>query len=1153
MPVACPSCGAENPDAAKFCAECGSALTGSPSLGRKERKYATALFADLVGSTSLAEQQDPEIVQSVVSRTFDRLSQEIERYGGVLEKFMGDAVLALFGVPTSHDDDPERAVRAALEMLAVLSELNHGFAAEGKPVLAMRVGIEAGEALVDLERVAGARDRMITGDSVNVAARLQSAADPGTIVVGPNAYAATKETLEYRPLEPLTLKGKAEPVPAFEAIRLKARARGERPPLGLESRLIGRDEEFSLLSSTFHRAQSEGRPALVTVLGPAGVGKSRLALEFHRHLDRSPERVYWRRGRCLAYGNLSYSALAEAVKAQCDILEDDPPPVVDEKAAQAVEMLFGDRALSPHIQALVGGASGKELGREELFEAWRRFLERMAARYPLALVLEDIHWADEGLLDFVDHLTDWAQGPILILTMARPDLLERRPSWGGGKRNYAAIYLDPLTPDETGAMLDDLLETALPDELKSVVVERSEGNPLFSEEIVRMFIDRGVLRRDKGGWEVAAPIVAVDVPRSIHALIATRLDSLPADEKVTVQDASVAGRVFWLGSVANLSGRSRDDARTVLGRLRIKEIVITRDPPVFSNESEFAFRHALIRDVAYDSLPKALRADKHVMVAEWAEQQAGERREEIAELLATHYTEALRYLDELGETNGRRSGVVTGAFRWARAAGDRAHRLGQSKEATRWFRTAMELAEAAEASRAELASLHESMAEAQWGIESYEGLVGDLQSALDLYCDLGMERDAGRVESRIGLLAFYAGRDEDVLPMMRTALSRLEPLGDTAELARALDQIGTYWWRRGNLEEAEKVLRRSLEISARVGDRVTQGHSLQSLGIVENNKGNVAEGLRLVEEAYELAEDVGDVALRLRVANNLPALLADQEHGVERAIPILREGLELARRTNHTAEIGWLIGTLGDFMWQVGNIAESISLLEESVPYARAVGEAALVGHRLQGAALSHITAGNVEEAERAWEEAEPVMLQNPEPQALRWVPILRAWIRLARGEREGAATELAGAVEEYLAPGKAFDEMPSGAVTLLELVRTLVHLGRTTEAVRYVELFGSTSLNKDRYRLMADWGRALVKSDPSEAKQELESVIERLRKHERRVDIARCMIDVARVQRRFGEDPGHTLARARQILEECGAKLFFVELEAIGRRAAEN
>ena len=388
-----------------------------------------------------------------MGRAFDRLAEEVTRHEGLLEKFMGDAILAVFGVPRAHEDDAERAVNAGMEMQAVLSELNREFEAEGKPQLAMRIGVEAGEVLVDVERASGPRDRMLTGDAVNVAARLQSAADPGRVIVGPTAHEATRAVIEYRELAPLTLKGKAEPVPAWDALRVRARQRGERPELGMEAKLVGRDEELAVLVQTFQRVQADRRPALVTVVGPAGVGKSRLGREFERHIDGLTEFVYWRRGRCMAYGNTAYSALADVVKAQCEIFDDDATEVAWKKVNEAVESLFGDKELAPQIGALVGAGEPGAFSREDLFDAWRRFFERMAARYPVVLVFEDIHWADDALLDFTEYLADWAQGPIMVLTLARPELFENRPAWGGGKRNAVSTFLDPLSADESSAML----------------------------------------------------------------------------------------------------------------------------------------------------------------------------------------------------------------------------------------------------------------------------------------------------------------------------------------------------------------------------------------------------------------------------------------------------------------------------------------------------------------------------------------------------------------------------------------------------------------------------------------------------------------------------------------------------------------------------
>src|SRR6266566_7968588 len=763
----CPRCGEENPERARFCLRCGEPLAETEQR-RRERKYATALFADLVGSTAFAEREDPEVVQSVVGR----------------------------------------AVRAAMEMQAVLSELNRGFAAEGKPTLAMRIGVEAGEILVDVERASGPRDRMLTGDAVNTAARLQAAAEPGQIVVGPSVYASTRGVIEYQTLEPLTLKGKAEPVPAWRTLRIKARTRGERPRLGMEARLVGRDEELAVLKQTFGRVQTDSRPALVTVIGPAGVGKSRLISELERYVEGLPENAYWRRGRCLAYANTAYSALADAVKAQCEIFEDDSAEVAAGKAESAVRDLFGNDSVAPQLRALVGAGETRDMSREELFEAWRRFLERLAARYPLVLVLDDIHWADDGLLDFIDHVADWAQGPIMVVATARAELFEKRPTWGGGKRNATSIYLDPLSAAEGEAMLDDLLPGPVQPELKRTIVERSEGNPLYVEEIVRKLIDDGVLRATEASkWEVARPVAGIDLPRSVQGLIAARLDGLADDEKSVLQDAAVVGRVFWVGALEELTGRPMADVRDALGRLRVKELVVPHEPSSFRDEQEFAFRHGLIRDGAYDSLPKSLRADKHLGIAKWAEDRAGDRAEEIAELIATHEIEAVRYLDELGE---RRPEVERTAFAHAWAAARRTSALSLAAESTRWYREAERLADRLEIPLAERAQLIREHTSASYGPDAVVESERVARRAVEAYKALGDDRGMGWATAHVVMPLMQQGRDEEAEAAGRDAVEALEPVGDSAELAHALHRLGWFLWRRGRGADAEPLLRRAI-------------------------------------------------------------------------------------------------------------------------------------------------------------------------------------------------------------------------------------------------------------------------------------------------------------------------------------------------------
>lgn len=1133
----CPSCGAENPDGAKFCNECAAPLLAERPR-RKERKFATALFADLVGSTTLAEREDPEVVQSIVGRTFDRLADEIARYEGLLEKFMGDAVLAVFGVPRAHEDDAERAVRAALEMHAVLSELNRGFAVEGKPTLEMRIGIEAGEVLVDVERASGPRDRMLTGDAVNTAARLQSAAEPGRTVVGPAVYASTKDVIDYRELEPLTLKGKAEPVPAWQALRIKARTRGERPRLGLESRLVGRDEELAVLKQTLRRVETEGRPALVTIVGPAGVGKSRLVAELERYVEGLPQLVYWRRGRCLAYGNTSYSAFADAIKAQCEIFDDDDAEVAAKKADAAVRELFGDEQVAPQIRTLVGAGEARGVSREDLFEAWRRFLERMAARYPLALVLDDIHWADGGLLDLIEHIADWAQGPIIVIATARAELFETRPTWGGGKRNAASISLDPLSETEGEAMLDDLLPGEIASELRHTIVERSEGNPLYVEEIVRKLIDDGVLRATEASrWEVARSVEDVELPRSIQGLIATRLDGLPEDEKTALQDAAVVGRVFWVGAVAELTGRSVGEVRDALGRLRVKELVLPHEPSSFSDEHEFSFRHNLIRDGAYDSLPKSLRADKHAGVARWAERRAGNRADEIAELIATHQLEALGYLNELGETGERRTELERSAFAWALAAGQRTSALWQRSEATRWFREAERLADALDLAAQDRVALARPHVEASWGTDPIPEIERVVRRAIDAYEAADDAISVGWASGRLVMPLLMQARHDEAEGAGRAALETLEPLGEREELADALHFMGWYLWRRGRGREAEPLLRRAVEMAERVDAPLVHAESTQTLAVCLSQLGRSAESLEMIEEAYRLAKENGEFSNLMRCYNNLPSIVADLGSDLPRAEAVLREGLEVSQRAGAMNHEGWLAGSLGDMLLRLGDLEEAEALQRRAVELAGEMGDEPLRGMRMTALAAVLLFRGKLDEAEKLHRASIPVLNENPEPQSQIFIPMVEGYLALVVKDTSRAAANFARMVDQLR--GFNVESVPE---VFTDLARALVRAGRGAEAEGNRDL--SEHGRSPAARANALLVEGLLAADPADARRLLGEGTAALEALGLGIDAARAMVDLARAIAQVGEDPHPTLERARTILLGCDARAFLFEVD---------
>ncbi|HEY7283653.1 MAG TPA: AAA family ATPase [Actinomycetota bacterium] len=1137
MARVCAACGVENPDVARFCLACGSALDGQAAKRSvRERKYAAALFADLVGSTSLGEREDPEVVQSLIAGTFRRLTEEVERYGGIVDKVMGDAILAIFGVPAAHEDDPERAVRAALEMQAVHADLSRAARAEGRPALELRIGVEAGEVMVNIEPDAALGDRMLTGDAVNTAARLQSAAVPGRVWVGPAVYASTREVVEYRELPPLALKGKAELVPAWEALGVTVRRAGERPRLGFEAHLVGRDEEMSVLKETFHRVRLEGRSALVTVIGPAGVGKSRLVWEFQKYVEGLPEQVAWLKGRCLAYGNPSYSALAEAVKLRCGIHDDDPPDIVRERVAETVRDVFGDSGTgeaAAHIELLVGTADEDGAGvvhREELFETWRRFLERIALTGPLVLVLEDVHWADEGLFDFVDQVADLATGPVLLLTLARPELIERRPTWGGGKRNYAAVWLEGLTPEENESMLLDLLGDALPPEVLRTVVDRAEGNPLFTEELVRSFMDLGIIRLVGGTnrWELARPPTDFELPRSIHGLIATRLDSLPVEEKAVIQDASVIGRIFWNGTVARLSERDPAEVRSLLSRLRVKELVIPREPSAFTGEQECAFRHALIRDVAYDSLPKAARAEKHAEVARWAERQSGERAPEFAELLATHYAETVRYFIELGETGPRLSDTQRELVRWARMAGDRAARLWEAAAAVRWYRTVLDHGEAAGMEPVARAQIWSALARAGEHTLPHPEVIEALERARALFDELGLAMETGGVEARLAMASLNMGRADLVFGHLARAMELLEPQGDSADLAVSLHVSGVVMTIMERQGEGEALQRRAVAMAERVDPSGELAADFSGeLGGVIAESGRLEEGLPMIEEGYRRAVRRGNLEIELRLAPILAMTLERSDRpDPERCEEVLRRAIDLSLRQGLLARACWSGNYLGMILLGAGRVRDAVDVLDGALRHVRSTGQAGWIAALLGSFANALAVAGRLRAAEDLMAEWSTLNLEewarmDPAP------GLARARLAQARGDLD-AVREAEPSPLKTRHFGESHD-------LLVHWVRAQVADGRADLVEPHLAVLRDLAISQPLSAAYLPWVEGLVTGEDAS----LAAAVDAFTKRGRPVSEVECLLDRAAVLERSGADGGTTRERAEALAQGIGALLF--------------
>ncbi len=625
----------------------------------------TILFADVTGSTGLGERLDPERLQEVLAAYFGAMREEIQAEGGTVEKFIGDAVMAAFGVPVAHEDDPIRALRAALRMRRRLGEVNADLGSRFGVELQIRTGVNTGEVLAATAPQPG--EPMVTGDAVNVAARLEQLAEPGQIVVAERTARAARG-FHYRELGQQDLRGKEEPVPAVVLESEGSDGRAQRGIPGLRAPMIGRDQELTLLETVYARTVAEGRPNLVTIYGDPGVGKSRLTAEFVAWVERQDPHPRLARGRCLPYGDgITYWPLAEILKSHSAVLDTDSSDEVMDKIRHACdEVLDADptidadracRAIAYTVGLEWPDTPMHDLEprqvRAEMHLAWRSFFSAMALAGPVVVVIEDIHWSDPALLDLIEEVAEKAIGPVLFVCPARHELTDRRPGWGGGGRNHSAIALEPLSSEESDRLVRQLLTVAdLPVAVHDQILERAEGNPFFLEEIVRHLIDEGRIVREGDRWRAAASIGDVRIPDTVQAVLAARIDLLDPDEKRALQRAAVVGRVFWPGPVRRLLNGDGDRIAITLGRLEERELVLSRLGSSVAGEPEFIFKHVLTRDVAYESLPRRERGPAHEEVAIWIEETAGTRGREFGELLAYHYVEAFE-AEEPGERKER--------------------------------------------------------------------------------------------------------------------------------------------------------------------------------------------------------------------------------------------------------------------------------------------------------------------------------------------------------------------------------------------------------------------------------------------------------------------------------------------------------------------
>jgi len=913
--LVCASCGAANEPGMRFCGECGNPLaedTAPPAQAAPakaaERRLVSVLFADLVGFTPLSESRDPEEVRELLSRYFDTCRRLIGIYGGTVEKFIGDAVMAVWGTPTAQEDDAERAVRTALDLVTAVAALGEEV---GAPDLALRAGVLTGEAAVNL---AAEGEGMVAGDLVNTAARVQAAAEAGTVLVGDATRRATAAAIAYESAGEHELKGKAEPISLFRALRVTAIRGGARVAAELEPPFVGRARELRLVKEHFHGSAEERKAHLVSVVGIAGIGKSRLAWEFEKYLDGPVDNVFWHRGRCLAYGDgVAYWALAEMVRMRALIAEGDAPDEALEKLQAMLEQRIEDPAerswLEPRLAHLLGLAEHASGDRQDLFSAWRLFFERLAEQSPVVLVFEDLQWADSALLDFVEHLLEWSRDhPLFVLALARPELAERRPGFGAAGRNATTLSLEPLAP----AAMEELLEgfvPGLPDDLRARILRRAEGVPLYAVETVRMLLDRGLLEREADVYRPSGLIEALEVPETLHALVAARLDGLAAEERRIVQDAAVLGKSFTKAGLAALSGSSEPELEPILGSLVRKEVLSVQADPRSPERGQYAFLQDLLRQIAYDTLAKADRKARHLAAAAYLEEASAGTEHELVEVIAAHYVDAYEAAPDAADAGSIRR---TAAERLA-LAGDRASSLAATEEAERYFEKAAALADEP-VWQAEL--LEQAGRAAQTG-GRYPAALTQYQRAVELYRSEGEAKRVAHVTAALGFTMWFSGDIAAGAERMEEAFAALaddEPGPELAELAEALARVRFFL---GEAEAGAERVERALEIAEGLVLPNVLVDALNTKHLILHHAGRHEESLALLEHAIELgrAHDLGESLNRALF--NLSYQLQARDRFAE-SLEVQLELLERARRQGdrvleqrtlgHHATSRWMLG-----------------------------------------------------------------------------------------------------------------------------------------------------------------------------------------------------------------------------------------------------
>jgi class 3 adenylate cyclase/tetratricopeptide (TPR) repeat protein len=897
---ACPSCGTPVLSDAKFCDECGATLAGAfssgpgnattaaPNFGHSgtgtELRHVSVLFCDLVGFTPLSEQRDPEAVRELLSGYFDLARAIVGRYGGVIQKFIGDAVMAVWGAPVANEDDAERAVRAGLELVSAVSPYGHDLGLD----LAARVGIVTGSAAT----TETAEEGLVIGDRVNTAARIQSVAPPGCCCVDETTRAATAAAIAYLDSGTHELKGKAEPIRVYQATRVIAAVAGSQRSSGLEAPFTGRDHELRLVKELFHASAERRSARLVLVSGVAGVGKSRLAWEFFKYIDGLAGGVLWHAGRCLSYGEgVSYWALSEMVRARLQISEEDEQDVVAERLRTGLERWILDPAnrefIAPRLGQLLGLPAAQVLAREELFYGWRLFFERLAEHQPVVMAVEDLQWADAGMVDFLDHLLEWSSDhAIFLLVLTRPEGSDKR-GLGLSRRNVTTVSLDPLSDEVIGELLDGLVAD-LPASARSSIVERAEGIPLYAVETVRSLLDKGILvKGDDQVLHLVGAIGTLEIPPGLTALIASRLDALSGEERRLVKECSVLGGSFPRQAIEAISDTDPGQLDELLTSLVRKEVLAVRADKLSPERGQYAFTQSLIRSVAYDTLTRAERKARHRRTAEHMRAAFPDQGAEVAEVIAAHLNDAYNAAGEDPDADELRAQAKDAYV----LAAERAEAIGAPEAAEAAYRTAAELS----SDDAERTWLVESAGRMADQAGSAERALGHFEAAVAAHKAAGRLEGAAKATAWLANAHHSLGRVEQAIGLLREALASMDP--DTAPpavTAELYERLGGLLMYAGHVQEAAEPLEQALTLAQHYELAEPLARALRFKAMLLAVTGRVAEARLDLEASLEVARLNGFTRVEIGVENFLADLC------MTRDLPGAEEhaaaGLALARR-----------------------------------------------------------------------------------------------------------------------------------------------------------------------------------------------------------------------------------------------------------------